>query len=174
MATYSDGTAFDMPRWYRQSEKALGAAQRANKKRRVKAFHAKIANRRKDAIHKETTALVKKHAAIFVGNVNAKAMAQTSMAKSVHDAAWTMFRTQLKYKAIRQCVVFAEVNEAFSTQTCSCCGSIPASSPKGRAGLGIRRWTCSDCGEEHDRDVNAARNIARLGLQALAGGISGI
>jgi putative transposase len=174
MATYSDGTAFDMPRWYRQSEQALGIAQRAHKKRRVKAIHAKIKNQRKDAIHKETTALVKKHAAIFVGNVNAKALAKTSMAKSVHDAAWTMFRTALKYKAIGQCVRFAEVNEAFSTQTCSCCGSIPASSPKGRTGLGIRRWTCSDCGEEHHRDINAARNIARLGLQALEAGIHGL
>jgi IS605 OrfB family transposase len=170
MATYSDGEKFSPAKWYRESEQALGIAQRANKKRRVKAIHAKIANQRKDAIHKETSALVKKHAAIFVGNVNAKALAKTSMAKSVHDAAWTMFRTQLKYKAIRQCVVFEEVNEAFSTQTCSCCGSIPPSSPKGRAGLGIRQWTCSDCGAEHDRDTNAAKNIARLGHQALAVG----
>ncbi|AJG24425.1 RNA-guided endonuclease InsQ/TnpB family protein [Cupriavidus basilensis] len=173
-ATYSDGSEFAMPKWYRLSEADLGIAQRANKKRRVKAIHARIANQRKDAIHKETTALVKKHAAIFVGNVNAKAMAKTSMAKSVHDAAWTTFRTQLKYKAIRQCVVFEEVNEAFSTQTCSCCGVIPPSSPKGRAGLGIRQWTCCACGAEHNRDTNAARNIARLGLQALEVGISGV
>ena len=172
LATYSDGTKFDPKKWYRESEGSLGIAQRARKKRRVKTIHAKIANQRKDAIHKETTALVKKHAAIFVGNVNAKALAQTRMAKSVHDAAWTMFRTQLEYKAIRQCVVFEEVNEAFSTQTCSCCGSIPPSSPKGRAGLGIREWACSDCGAIHDRDFNAAMNILRLGHQALAGGIS--
>lgn len=172
LATYSDGTAFSPKKLYRSAEQALGIAQRARKKRRVKAIHAKIKNQRKDAIHKETTALVKKHAAIFVGNVNAKALAKTSMAKSVHDAAWTMFRTQLKYKAIRRCVAFAEVNEAFSTQTCSCCGVIPSSSPKGRAGLGIRRWTCSDCGAEHDRDTNAARNIVRLGHQALEVGIS--
>jgi putative transposase len=171
VATYSDGTAFETPRRYRQSEQALGIAQRAGKKRRVKAIHAKIANQRKDAIHKETTALVKKHAAIFVGNVNAKALAKTSMAKSVHDAAWTMFRTQLKFKAIRHCVVFAEVNEAFSSQTCSSCGSLPDSRPKGIAGLGIREWTCSDCGAIHDRDVNAARNILRLGLETLAEGI---
>ncbi|MFK4136856.1 zinc ribbon domain-containing protein [Pseudomonas luteola] len=45
------------------------------------------------------------------------------------------------------------------------------SSPKGRAGLGIRQWTCTLCGLVHDRDVNAARNVARLGLQALAEGI---
>ena len=172
MATYSDSTAFEMPRWYRLSEKALGTAQRADKKRRVKAIHAKIANQRKDAIHKETTALVKKHAAIFVGNVNAKALEKTSMAKSVHDAAWTMFRTQLKYKAIRQCVVFEEVNEAFSTQTCSSCGALPDSRPRGIAGLGIREWTCSDCGAVHDRDVNAARNILRLGHETLAVGVS--
>jgi len=172
LATYSDGTKFEPKKFYRESERALGIAQRANKKGRVKAIHAKIANQRKDAIHKETSALVKKHAAIFVGNVNAKAMAKTSMAKSVHDAAWTTFRTQLKYKAIRQCVVFAEVNEAFSTQLCSCCGSIPPSSPKGRAHLGIREWACSDCGEIHDRDVNAARNILAVGRDRLAVGIS--
>lgn len=174
VASYSDGNDFNPKRFYREAEAALGIAQRANKKRQVKAIHARIANQRKDAIHKETSALVKKHAAIFVGNVNAKALAQTNMAKSVLDAAWAMFRTQLKYKAIRQCVVFAEVNEAFSTQTCSCCGVIPRSSPKGRAGLGIREWKCSDCGAVHHRDTNAARNILRLGLQALAEGISGV
>lgn len=174
MATYSDGTTFNMPRWYRLSEQRLGIAQRANKKRRVKAIHAKIGNQRKDAIHKETSALVKKHAAIFVGNVNAKALAKTSMAKSVHDAAWTMFRKTLKYKAIRQCVLFEEVNEAFSTQICSSCGTLPDSRPKGTAGLGIRGWTCSDCGAVHDRDVNAARNILARGHVRLAEGISGL
>jgi putative transposase len=170
-ATYSDGTSFDMPRWYRLSEQALGVAQRANKKRRIKAIHAKIGNQRKDAIHKETCALVSKHAAIFVGNVNAKALAKTSMAKSVHDAAWTTFRTQLKYKAIRRCVVFAQVNEAFSTQTCSSCGTLPDSRPKGIAGLRIRAWTCSACGSVHDRDTNAARNILRCGHASLEVGI---
>lgn len=169
MATYSDGTAFNMPRWYRLSEQSLGMAQRARKKRRVKALHAKVANQRKDAIHKETTALVKKHAAIFVGNINAKALAKTRMAKSVHDAAWTMFRTQLKYKAIRQCVVFEEVNEAYSTVTCSACGS--RSGPSGLKDLRIREWTCTECGECHDRDTNATRNILRRGHATLDVGI---
>jgi putative transposase len=168
MATCSDGTAFDMPRWYRLSEQRMGIVQRANKKRQVKAIHAKIGNQRKGAIHKETSALVSKHTAIFVGNVNAKALAKTGMAKSVHDTAWTTFRAQLKYKAIRQCVVFEEVNEAFSTQTCSSCGTVPDSRPKGIAGLGIREWTCSACGSVHDRDTNAARNILRLGHETLA------
>ena len=174
MAAYSDGTAFEMPKWYRQSERALGIAQRANKKRRVKAIHARIGNQRKDAIHKETSALVRNHAAIFVGNVNAKALAKTGMAKSVLDAAWTTFRTQLRYKAIGQCVVFAEVDESFSTQTCSDCLSLPDSRPKGIAGLRIREWTCSACGSVHDRNTNAARNILRCGLASLAEGITGV
>lgn len=174
LATYSHGEKFEPKRCYRAAQASLGIAQRARKKRRVRAIHAKTANQRKDALHKETSALVQKHAAIFVGNVNAKALAKTRMAKSVLDAAWTAFRTQLKYKAIRRCVVFAGVNEAFSTQTCLSCGRIPTSSPKGRTGLGIRQWTCSDCGSVHDRDTNAARNIARLGHQALEAGISGL
>ena len=174
LATDSDGKKFEPKQWYRESEAALGIAQRANKKQRIRAIHAKIANQRKDAIHKETYRLVKDHAVIFVGNVNASGLAKTKMAKSVLDASWTTFRTQLKYKAIGQCVVFEEINEAYSTQTCSCCGIIPASSPKGRAGLGIREWTCCSCGSVHDRDVNAARNILAAGLRRLAVGIAGV
>ena len=68
-------------------------------------------------------------------------------------------------------IVFEEVNEAYTTQTCSSCGVIPASSPKGRTGLRMRRWTCCDCGAEHHRDVNAAMNIAARGHARLAGGI---
>ncbi|MGL4515147.1 MAG: zinc ribbon domain-containing protein, partial [Shewanella sp.] len=59
-------------------------------------------------------------------------------------------------------------------QTCSCCGVIPASSPKGRAGLGIREWTCVECGATHDRDVNAAKNILAVGHRRLAVGISSL
>jgi putative transposase len=103
--------------------------------------------------------------------VNAKALAKTGMAKSVHDAAWSTFRTQLKYKALWHCVVFEEVDEAFSTQTCSCCGAVSPGSPKGRAGLGIREWTCMECGKDHDLDTNAARNILARGHARLAGGI---
>ena len=93
------------------------------------------------------------------------------MAKSVLDAGWGMLKTQLAYKAIAQSVVFEVVNESNSTRTCSCCGVIPDSSPKGRAGLGIREWVCSECGAEHSRDVNAARNILAAGHCRLAGGI---
>ncbi len=122
-------------------------------------------------MHKFSTGLVARNAAIFVGNVNAKGLAQTKLAKSVLDAGWTTFRTMLKYKCDHAGVWFFEVNEAYTTQTCSCCGSRD-SSPKGRAGLGIREWTCQGCGTTHDRDVNAAKNILAAGHCRLAGGIS--
>lgn len=170
-ATCSDGTVLERQQRYRNLEVKLGKAQRAKQKRRVKALHAKIKHQRKDDTHKFTTALVQQHGAIFVGNVNSAGLAKTTMAKSILDAGWFMLKTQLKYKAMARSVVFAEVNEAYSTQTCSCCGSLSANSPKGRAGLGIREWRCADCGTLHDRDVNAARNILAAGHSRLAGGI---
>ena len=156
---------------YRKLQQQLGIAQRARKKQRIKAIHAKIANRRKDNIHKFTRRLVNTSSAIFVGNVNAKAMVKTKLAKSVLDAGWGSIKSVLEYKCAIAGIHFEEINEAFSTQTCSCCGSIPTSSPKGRAGLGIRQWTCSNCGESHHRDINAARNIAAAGHRRLEGGI---
>lgn len=164
LATISTGEKIAHPRWYRKMASRIVAAQRAKKKKRVRQLHAKVKAQRNDHLHKVSTRLVQSHGAIFVGNVNASGLAKTSMAKSVLDAGWSAFRNQLEYKAIRHRVVFREVNEAYSTQTCSQCASIEG--PKGVAGLGIRQWRCS-CGVEHDRDTNAAKNIARRGLASL-------
>lgn len=169
LAAISDGSKIEHPAYYRRIEQRIAAAQRANKKKRVKKLHAKAKAQRSDFLHKQSTALVRQHGAIFVGNVKPSAIAKTGMSKSSLDAGWAMFKQQLQYKAIRHGVLFAEVNEAWSTQTCSSCGSVEG--PKGVAGLGIRRWTCS-CGAEHDRDINAAQNIVRRGLATLAEGAS--
>ena len=158
------------PKHYRTLQEKLGKAQRARNKKRVRAIHAKIKNSRNDFHHQLSTRLVKENAAIIVGNVNAGKLAKTRMAKSVLDAGWTAFRTMLRYKCEDAGVWFEEVDEKYTTQSCSCCGS-RLSSPKGRAGLGIREWTCQDCGTVHDRDLNAARNILALGHERLAGGI---
>jgi len=158
-------------RHYRALEQELGIAQRANKKKRVKAIHAKIANKRKDDLHKYSRKLVNENAAIFVGNVNSLALAKTKMAKSVLDAGWGMLKTLLEYKCDHAGSVFEVVDEAYSTQACSCCGSISQNSPKGRAGLRKREWSCTDCGATHDRDVNAAKNILVVGHDRLAVGI---
>lgn len=169
-ATASDGQKI-VGRFYRALEVKLGVAQRAGKKLRAKAIHEKIANQRKDLLHKFSTVLVKENAAIFVGDVSSAKLVETKMAKSTLDAGWSMLKTMLEYKSRQAGIVFEEVSEAYTTQTCSCCGALPLSSPKGRAGLGIREWTCSVCGSMHDRDVNAARNILALGRERLAGGI---
>lgn len=158
-------------REHRALEQKLGIAQRANNKNRVKAINAKIKNRRQDALHKYSRKLVNENAAIFVGNVSSQAMVKTKKAKSALDAGWGLLKTMLEYKCDHAGVVFEVVNEAYSTQTCSSCGLIPDSSPKGRTGLGIRGWVCSECGAEHQRDINAARNILALGHERLAGGI---
>jgi IS605 OrfB family transposase len=135
----------------------------------VKAIHARIANRRKDFLHQLSTRIAREYGAIFVGNVNASALAKGQHSKSVLDAGWSTFRTMLRYKCDDAGVWFDEVDEAFSTQTCSCCAS--RTGPKGVAGLGIREWTCIHCETTHDRDRNAARNILAVGRDRLAGGI---
>jgi len=135
----------------------------------VQAIRAKIANRRKDFLHKLSTRLVKANGAIFVGNVNAPAPAKTRLAKSVLDAGWSAFRTMLLYKCADAGVRFAEVGEAFSTQTCGVCNS--RAGPKGRKDLGIRGWQCTVCEAVHDRNVNAAHMILAAGHRRLAEGI---
>jgi len=171
-ATCSDGTTLARKSFYRNSESKLGKAQRANKKMRVKSIHAKIKNQRNDAIHKFTTELVENNGLIVVGNVSSSSLAKTKMAKSVLDAGWHMLKTQLDYKSKGMLVEFVEINEKYTTQMCSSCGEISVNSPKGRADLGIREWSCAECGTVHDRDINAAKNILRLGHQTLAVGIS--
>jgi len=165
--TATDSTGYKIKgREYRKLEAKLGIAQRAKNKARVKAIHAKIKNRRADTLHKYSRKLVNENAAIFVGNVSSKGLVKTKMAKSVLDAGWSTLKTLLEYKSAHAGIVFEEVNEAYTTQTCSCCGS-RQNSPKGRAGLGIREWTC-ECGVTHDRDINAAMNILAVGLDRLA------
>lgn len=86
LATMSCASTIAMPAFYRASEQKLATSQRARKSKRVKAIHAKIRNRRKDFLHKETTKLVKQYGFIAVGNVSPSKLAQTSMAKSILDA----------------------------------------------------------------------------------------
>jgi len=169
LAATSAGEKLAAPQFYRGLETKLAIAQRASKRHRVRAIHAKIANRRKDSLHQWSTRLVRGYDTIFVGNVSASKLVKTPHAKSVLDAGWSAFRTMLRYKCDFAGVTFAEVNEAFSTQTCSACNT--RSGPKGIAGLGIREWTCGECGTVHDRDVNAAKNILAAGRRRLAEGI---
>jgi putative transposase len=172
LATLSTGEKIEAPQFYRKSEAALATAQRAKKTKRARAIHAKAANRRKDHLHKASRKIAATFGLIVIGDVSPSKIAKTSMAKSVLDAGWSDFKRMLAYKAITHGANTLEVSERWTSQTCSECGVMPASRPRGIAGLRERVWSCSDCGAVHDRDVNAARNILALGLgqQTLGGG----
>jgi len=173
--TCSDGIKYERENLTRHYEKKLAIAQRANQKRRVRNIHARIKNKRADFNHKASTEIAKRHESITVGNVSSKAMIKRGKgwAKSATDSGWFQFKEMLRYKASRHGVFFSEVNEAWSTVTCSDCGS--RTGPSGLGALGVRVWNCSNCGSSHDRDVNAAMNIKHLGQGIdLCSGISTI
>ncbi len=159
-ATASNGDRLTAKHYHRLEEQ-LATAQRARKKDRVRAISAKIRNQRKDALHKFTTALVNDYGAIFIGNVSTASQTASGTGKSVLDAGWGQLKSQLQYKGERAGRWVEVVNEAYTTQTCSACGA--RTGPKGQDGLAIRAWECP-CGAAHDRDVNAAINIAMAGL----------
>lgn len=161
LATLSTGEKVDNPRHYKTMEKKLATAQRAGRKKRVRAIHTKIKNKRKNDLHHLSNKLIKDFDNIYIGNVNSAKLAKTKMAKSIYDVGWFELKSMLRYKAIRHGAHFQLVDERFSTQTCSVCGSV--SGPKGLKGLGVREWKCPDCQTSHDRDVNAAKNILLLG-----------
>jgi len=163
-ATCSNGQSLERQDCYRNLEGQLGKAQRAKDKNRVKAIHAKIKNRRKDAIHKFSHKIVKENSLIIVGNISSKALAKTKMAKSVLDAGWFMLKTQLEYKSIATQGVFLEVNESYTTQTCSCCNLISQNSPKGRAGLGIRDGHVLSVVHRMIEILMPQRTFSRLGI----------
>jgi putative transposase len=162
LATLSDGRKIEAPQIYRRYEQRLAVAQRAGNKDRARRIHAKIRNCRQDFLHKATTKLASEYALIAVGNVNSKQLAKTRMAKSVLDAGWSAFRSMLKYKSAG----YVETDERFTTVTCSACDT--RSGPQGQKGLQIREWTCSACGESHDRDVNSALNILAIARRSAA------
>ena len=163
LATCSDEYEILAMKFYRRYEDQLAKAQRSKNKLRVRKIHAKIKNSRKDHLHKETTKLANANKLIVVGDVSSSKLAKTKMAKSVLDAGWCMFKNMLGYKlARRPLTYFKIVCEARTTVTCSICGCITG--PKGLEGLRIRFWECKDCGAQHHRDVNSARNILRIGL----------
>ena len=164
-AVSSEGDQLQIKVTHQYAEK-LSIAQRAKNKKRVKAIHAKIKNTRQDLIHKFTSKLVKANNLIVVGKVKSTSFTSSKLAKSVYDAGWFEIKRQLDYKCANAGCHYIEVNEAYTTQTCSCCGS-RQDSPKGRADLGIRAWFCRSCKTTHQRDVNGAKNILAVGLGRL-------
>lgn len=160
-ATCSDGFKYERENLTRRYEEMLAVTQRARRKGRTRAIHAKIKNIRRDWTHKTSHHLVSTSSTIVVGDIDSSALSKTNMAKSVYDAGWYDLKMKLGYKAKRHGVRLKFVNEAYTTQACSACGL--RIGPSGVQNLNVRIWSCS-CGAQHDRDVNAARNILARGL----------
>jgi transposase len=155
--TCSDGVIYSRENLTRQHEKPLARAQRAGKKKRVKAIQAKIANKRLDWTHKATTAITQRAKYIVIGDVSSAKLIKTPFATSTLDAAWHRVRFQLRYKAIRLAGTCVSGREYWSSVTCSDCSA--RTGPSGLRTLGVREWVCTRCGVTHNRDVNAAKNI---------------
>lgn len=168
IATLSTGEQLDRENITKKYADKLAIAQRANKKKQVTATHAKIKNVRKDWSHKETTKLINRFDRIIVGNVSSSKLMKTRFSKSVSDASWYDFKSMLAYKAIALGIDYKEINEKFSTVTCSVC--FERTGPSGLSTLGVREWNCK-CGASHSRDVNAARNILRFGCESPKGAL---
>jgi putative transposase len=157
IAATSDGDRLTAGRWTQGYAQKLASAQRRGHKRQAKRIHRKVARCRADALHKFSRKMVDQYQKIIVGDVSSPKLAKTRMAKSVLDSGWGMLKRFLDYKSQQAARSFEVVNERNTSVTCSTCGAL--SGPRGVNGLIVRFWICCDCGESHDRDVNAARNI---------------
>ena len=160
IATTSDGAKLHSGHFYRNIEQKIASAQRHGHKRQAKRLHRTAARRRMDASHKFSREIVNKYQTIVIGDVSSLKLAKTRMAKSVLDAGWGMLKTQLQYKG-QQAGRCSIVNERNTTRACSSCKALTG--PAGLDMLVVRTWVCSVCGDTHDRDVNAARNILSAG-----------
>jgi IS605 OrfB family transposase len=157
IAVTSDGERLAAGRWTQGYAQKLAAAQRHGHQRQAKRIHRKAARCRADALHKFSRTIVDRYQNIVVGDVSSLKLARTRMAKSVLDSGWGMLKRFLDYKSQQAARSFEVVNERNTSVTCSTCGALTG--PRGVNGLIVRSWICSDCGESHERDVNAARNI---------------
>jgi putative transposase len=148
------------------SRKAKGSSNRAKARVKVARVHARIADRRRDFLHKLTSRLVRENQTVVIEDLTVRNLLKNGrLARAISDAAWTDLRMMLEYKCAwygRELVV---IDRWFpSSKLCGTCGTVAAKMP-----LHVREWTC-DCGAVHDRDVNAARNILAAGLAASACG----
>jgi putative transposase len=157
IAVTSAGERLEAGRWTHGLADKLAMAQRRGHKRQAKRIHRKAARQRADALHKFSRKMVDQYQNIAVGDVSSLKLVKTRMAKSVLDSGWGMLKQMLLYKGEHAGRSVKVVSERNTTRACSGCGSLTG--PTGASMLVVRRWVCRACGDTHDRDVNAARNI---------------
>jgi IS605 OrfB family transposase len=166
VAVTSEGEALEAGRFYRGLECKIAQAQRRGHKRQAKRLHRRAARRRADALHKFSRRTVDQYQNIIIGDVSSQKLVRTRLSKSVLDSGWGMLKRFLQYKGEHAGRSVEVVNERNTTRACSFCRALKG--PTGVSMLVVRHWECSECGAEHDRDVNAARNILLAGLRSRA------
>ena len=176
----SDGERVPSPKYFRKSEQRLARVQRAlsrtqkgsngHEKARLKVArcHQKIKNQRNDFLQKLSTKLIHENQVICLEDLSVKGMERNhKLSKSVTDASFSKFVNMLEYKAEWYGRKVVKIDRFYpSTQLCSGCG-YKNESVKGLHVLKVREWICPECGEVHDRDLNATRNILKEGMKVL-------
>lgn len=173
-AVFSDGDKIENQRFFKQGEKRLATAQRRLslqtkgskerlKKRKVVAkIHNRIKNKRADFAHQESRAIVNSYDVIFFESLNIKGMMKNHcLAKSIADVSWSQLIELTRYKAENAGRVMQTINPAYTSQDCSRCAS------RQKMPLELRVYECPNCHLSIDRDLNAAKNILRLGLESV-------
>jgi putative transposase len=148
------------------SKKIKGSSSRNKQRKNLTKIHEKITNVRKDYLHKVSTEIIKSHDVICIEDLAVKnIMKNHKLAQAMSDVSLGTFYSMLKYKADWNDKIIVKIDRFFpSSKMCSNCGWINQDLT-----LNIREWTCSSCGEKHDRDFNASKNILKQGLKILSG-----
>ncbi len=174
----SDGREYENPKTIEKYEKKLARLQRQlahkekgssnynKKKKEIALCHEKTGNARKDYLHKVSHEIISENQVIVSENLQIKNMVKNHyLARAISDVSWHELMRQLEYKAAWNGRDYIKIDTFYaSSQLCSVCGYQNADTKN----LSVMEWACPVCGAEHDRDINAAKNILEEGLRQIA------